>query len=364
MFLKQLQLTNYRNYSDLTFTFKTPTTILIGNNAQGKSNFLEAIYFLATTKSLKADEDEQLIKKDEDFLRVEGEIVDDNQELTHLEIAMQRQPLGLVKKVKVNNLPRRIVDYIGHFYVVSFSPEDINLTTQSPSLRRWHVDLNLAQVDKNYKKALTLYSEVVSRKNKVLKRIKEGIGKVDELTYWSDQQIIFGEIIQQKRQEFFLFLNNTEKTFPPINGGIEYEYIKNEISKERLDEYLQKEVWNATSLIGPHRDDFKFISKNTLNQKRDLSAFGSRGEQRTAVLDLKISEVAFIEKVTGQRPLLLLDDVFSELDAKHRQHVIRLITKQQTILVAVEIDNDLKKQLNQFNLFSVENAQLVEITGK
>lgn len=389
MFLKRLQLTNYRNYASLDLEFKTPLTILVGNNAEGKSNLLESIYFLATTKSLKADEDNELIAYGKDFTRVAGEVLISNPSTVYrlppdtsnsqpldsrlstldsrLEIAMQlNQDPTLIKRVKINGLLKRIVDYIGSLYVVSFSPEDINLVIGSPSLRRWHIDLTLAQVDREYKKALTTYTDVVIRKNRVLKRIRERLSQTDELDYWADQQIIFGELVSGKRRDFFSYLNSTEKTFPPVNGTIEYQYLENPISKDRLDAYQDKEIWNAASLIGPHRDDFRFISRNSLNQTRDLSNFGSRGEQRTAILDLKLSEVSFIEKVTGSRPVLLLDDVFSELDDKHRHHVTQLLDKQQTILATVELDESLIKKLgnNPITFFSVENGQLTVITDK
>lgn len=371
MFLKTLKLTNFRNFSNLDFEFKTSLTVLVGNNAQGKSNLLESIYFLATTKSPKADKDEQLVKRDEIFLRVQG-TVDRGQppeaslarsggEETELEIAMQQIPeSGLIKRVKVNGVARRVVDYIGNLSVVTFSPEDINLVTGPPALRRWHIDLTLAQIDKEYKKVITEYEDVVKRKNKVLKAIKEGFSKVEELTFWIDQQISLGQKISQKRKLFFEFLNNTERKF----GEFEFEYLGNELSEQRLNEYKNREIASSSSLIGPHRDDFRFTERTKTDDLRDLAHFGSRGEHRTAVLDLKISEVSFIESVAGERPILLLDDVFSELDLTHREHVIDLIFQQQTIIAAVELDPYLETALSEAAIYFVENGQLSEITDR
>ncbi|MBI2011226.1 DNA replication and repair protein RecF [Candidatus Daviesbacteria bacterium] len=370
MFLNSLKLTNFRTYSKLDFKFKSPLTILVGDNAKGKSNFLESIYFLATTKSPKADKDEELIKKRQVVLRVEGELEDK----TSLEIVMmsfgsghsaelsrspQDKQRGLTKRVKVNKIPKRILDYIGNLAVVSFSPEDINLVTGAPSLRRWHIDLTLAQIDKEYKKVLTQYEEVVIKKNRILKKIKEGLGKMDELTFWLNQQINLGQIVTLKRADFFKFINSVEKKF----GDYQFEYLKSETSKERLEEYLPREIASASSLIGPHRDDFKFIALDN-GENKDLAHFGSRGEQRTAVLDLKIAEASFVEKILGKRPILLLDDVFSELDLNHREHVIALTELQQTIITAIELDYYLKDKLKEANIFSVENGQLNEITDK
>ncbi len=360
MFLKHLQLTNYRNYQSFDYKFKNKITILIGNNAQGKSNILEAIYFLATTKSQRADADEEIINYQTDFCRTTGTVLnsEESSDQVQLEIAMQKQPTGLAKKVKVNGLPRRVLDYIGNLSVVTFSPEDINLVSGPPSLRRWHLDLTLAQTDKEYKKALTQYGEVVTRKNKILKRIREGQGRSDEIDYWIDQQILFGNLVTAKRQAFFEYINNLSNQ--TSTRELTFEYRPNLISQERLLEYREREIYAATSLVGPHRDDFAFMLKNSLGQHRDLHHFGSRGEQRTAVLDLKIAELAFIEHFTGHRPLLLLDDVFSELDGIHRQQVIKLLPQQQTILAAVEVDPAISQVISDVSLLFVNNGQISE----
>lgn len=351
MFLKNLKLTNFRVYQSIRFEFRNPVSVLIGDNAQGKSSFLEAIYFLSATKSPRADRDEQLIKEGEDFLYVEGELDDD----TKLEIAMQMQVGEIKKRVKVNGIPKRVSDYAMNLAVVLFSPEDINLVTSSPGLRRYHIDLTISQVDKNYKRNLSSYEEVVTSKNKVLKRIREGLSKKEELIFWSDQQVLLGSLVSERRKTFFDYLNSVEKKF----GNFSFEYVPNLISSERLEEYSQREVDSASSLIGPHRDDFLF----TLEGKH-LSQFGSRGEQRTAVLDLKLAETSFMESVLKKRPVLLLDDIFSELDTSHRQHVIDICNLQQTIIATVEFDDYLKMALKGAAIFSVENGRLSAITDK
>lgn len=383
MFLKKISLTNFRNYSECEFEFKTPVTILLGNNTQGKSNFLESIYFLSTTKSPKADLDMDLIKKGEEVARVEGMVEsgqgtenviasgsaiaeersnldekkdsdvapaprNDNEE-TNLEIAMQVIEGNLTKRVKVNGIPRRVVDYIGNLSVVSFSPEDINLVTGSPSLRRWHIDLTLAQIDRSYKSALTNYGEIITRKNRLLKMIREGEASVGELEFWVSQQLEFGEIVQRKRKLFFEFLNSSERNF----GELLFEYQESTLNKERLEEYQSREIAAAASLIGPHRDDFKFVSG-----ERDLAKFGSRGEHRTAVLDLKLTEASFIETVIGSRPILLLDDVFSELDFSHQEHVLDLIKLQQTVIAGVELPEGVRESLGEAAIFSVHGGKL------
>lgn len=344
MFLKKIKLTNFRNYPSLDFEFTSNVTVLMGNNAQGKSNFLESIYYLATTKSPKADRDEEIIKEGESFLRLEGTLDDE----TSLEIGMQRLDDSLSKRARVNGIPRRVVDYIGNLSVVSFSPEDINLVTGTPSLRRWHVDLTLASVDRDYKRALTEYEGVVVNKNRILKRIREGVGRVDELLFWSDNQLKLGKVISQKRKELFDFLNGTEKKF----GEFAFEYLPSSITADRLNEYQGREIASATSLVGPHRDDFRFRLGD-----RELEKYGSRGEHRTAVLDLKISEASFMEDKTSLRPVLLLDDVFSELDEEHQAHVVGLVSLQQTVIATVDIADHIKAQLTGARIIKVNRGE-------
>lgn len=343
MFLKNLKLVNFRNFSKLDLDLEK-TSLLIGENAQGKSNFLEAIYFLATTKSPRAEKDVQLIKDGETSCFVEGE-VEEGGDITKLEIGMQirEQGNGLEKRVKVNGVPRRSVDYIGNLVVVHFSPEDINLVTGSPSLRRWHVDLCLAQIDKLYKNSLTKYHEAIVSRNRILKKIKEGLAKTDQLIFWSQQVLDFGIVVSEKRRHFFETINELKD-----DTQFKFNYQESVLTAERLQEYLGREIMAASTLIGPHRDDFSFYFKG-----KNMAHFGSRGEQRTAVLDLKLAELQFIKQYKNTSPLLLLDDVFSELDTAHREYIISAVSGQQTIISAVEneqIPASFMKNLQRINV--------------
>ncbi len=348
MFLRNLKLKNFRNYQILDFNFPSPITVLIGDNAQGKTNFLESIYFLATGKSTKVEKDIELICDGEESLHVEGMIDLKNDEVG-LEISMQNSEGTYRKKVRVNGIPRRLSDYTGNLAVVLFQPEDINLVTGSPSLRRYFIDQTLSQVDRDYKRSISQYEQIITRKNRILKLIRENVASVDQLLYWSDQQTTLGEIITTKRNELFEFLNSHKQRF----GHNTFKYISSEVTKERLLEYQEREIASASSLIGPHRDDFIF-----LQDEKDLSKYGSRGEQRTAVVNLKLAEVEFIETKLGSRPLLLLDDIFSELDVSHRQHVVDLSHLQQTIIATVEFDQFLKEQFKKFQIIEIEKGKV------
>lgn len=343
MVLKKLHLLNFRNFAKLNIELGQ-ATLLIGHNAQGKSNFLEAIYFLATTKSPRAEKDVQLIKEGEGGCFVEGEV-----EEIKLEIGMQirEDSVGLEKRVKVNGVPRRSVDYIGNLVVVHFAPEDINLVTGPPALRRWHIDLALAQIDKLYKNSLTKYHEAVTSRNRILKKIKEGLAKTDELTFWSKQMLDFGAVVADKRRNLFDSIND-------LKDGSQFKFIYHEsvLTEERLKEYLGREIAATSSLIGPHRDDFIFEIK-----ENNLAHFGSRGEQRTAVLDLKLAELQFIRQFKDVLPVLLLDDVFSELDTPHQEHVISAVSGQQTIISAVENEQIPPDFLKKVQVINVEKGK-------
>lgn len=343
MYLKNLKLTNFRNFSKLDLDLER-VTLLIGDNAQGKSNLLESIYFLATTKSPRAEKDIELVKEDENFVRVEGEVEGDK-----LEIGMQKREdgtEGLLKRVKVNGIPRRTLDYIGNLIVIYFSPEDINLVTGPPSLRRWHIDLTLAQVDRHYKEALTTYHSAISSRNRLLKKIKEGLAKVSELDFWTATALQSGQIVSEKRRHFFAEMNKGE--------DFRFVYQENIFSAERLEKYLPREIAACASLIGPHRDDFNFEF-----QGKHLAHFGSRGEQRTAVLQLKMAELYFIKELKGVMPILLLDDVFSELDEGHRHHVASVINGQQTIMSAVEESQVPAEFLKRVKIIRVEKGEVI-----
>jgi len=362
MFLKSLNLTNFRNYSNLELDFDHRPTILVGNNAVGKSNILEAIYLLSTTKSLRVETEDELIKTGEEFTRVEGFI--SNEGDTELLIVINRPTpeVSFRKKVLVNGISRRIADFIGNLPGVIFYPSDINMTTGSPALRRWHLDLGLAQIDQEYKRSLTSYEQFLTARNRVLKRIREGIGRADELDYWTKELVKQGEGVRVKREDFFNFINSLQT---PL-GNFEFEYLQSPISMERLKETNGREVAAAATLIGPHRDDFRVIlndsegSQTSQNDRkgRDLAKFGSRGEQRTATLVFKLAQLEYMAKTLGKRPILLLDDVFSELDVSHRAHVVEIVGQQQTIIATVELENIPKSFLDSARILRVENGTI------
>lgn len=358
MFLKSLHLTNFRSYTRLDLDFDQRPTILVGDNAVGKSNLLEAIYLLSTAKSLRVETEDELIKDHCDFAKVEGFLIDGGK--TELLVIINRQneeikparPAGgFRKKVLVNGIRRRVTDFIGNLPAVIFHPSDINMVTGPPGLRRWHLDMGLAQIDHDYKKALTLYEQFLTARNKVLKRIREEQAGVDELTYWTANLVTQGQVISEKRKAFFEFINSLEESL----GRFRFEYKPSEVTVEKLLETNGREVAAAATLIGPHRDDLTILLKD-----RNLARYGSRGEQRIATLAFKLAQLEYMAKILGQRPMLLLDDVFSELDAFHRAHVVEVVSKQQTIIATVELENIPKTFLDLSQILRVEDGKIID----
>ncbi len=384
MHLKSLNLTNFRNYPNLELTFDARPTIFVGNNAAGKSNILEAVYLLSTSKSQRVEQEDELIKTGKEFAKVEGFVVDGGE--TELLVILNRpnKDVNFKKKVLVNGISRKVVDFIGNLPAVIFYPSDINMVTGPPSLRRWHLDLGLAQIDSVYKKTLTQYEAFLTSRNRVLKKIREGHGRLDELEYWTDELVKQGEGVRVKREDFFNFINSLET---PL-GEFKFEYKQSPISVEKLKETNGREVAAAQTLIGPHRDDFRVIlyqdvipserserrnldsvkiatvrqnvgPRNDGGGGRDLAHFGSRGEQRTATLAFKLAQLEYMAKILNQRPILLLDDVFSELDANHRAHVVEIVSKQQTIIATVELENIPQEFLDSSRILKVEDGKIL-----
>ncbi len=356
MQLKKLNLTNFRNYAKLELSLDDRPTIFIGDNAMGKSNILEAIYLLSTTKSHRSSQDAELILDENGFCRIEGIVADKSGE-TELMIIINRDEADVPfkKKVMVNGVSRRSVDFIGNLPAIIFFPSDINLVTGSPALRRWHLDLSLAQISKDYKRALTTYEHLLTSRNRVLKRIREGEGRMDELTFWTDGLLEQSALVVQKRQDFFDF---TRSQVTPL-GEFVFEYRPSLIDRNKLEQTIQREIASAATLIGPHRDDFGILLKKGIKLS-DLSHFGSRGEQRTATLAFKLLQLEYMAQILNVRPMLLLDDVFSELDIEHRAHIIEIVSKQQTLIATVELEYIPKEFLDTARVMVVTNGVLSE----
>jgi DNA replication and repair protein RecF len=347
MTLKSISLQNFRSYEAEELKFNGDTTVIIGPNTSGKTNLIEAIFLLATGKSFRTDKDIQMINFKQDLARVKGRV-----EETNLEVMITNGQLGgqtsQYKKFLVNGVAKRRLDFVEHFPVVLFSPEDLDIIIGSPSLRRKFLDNVLEQVDREYRLAIVSYAKGLRQRNALLENAREtGIRNEKQFEYWDNLIIEFGEKITKKREEFIEFVNNETKD---IFDFVAF-YDKSVISKVRLLQYKEAEIASGVTLVGPHRDDFSVsMFNNTRKTTHDIKFYGSRGQQRLVILQLKILELLFIEKRLGQRPVLLLDDILSELDEGHIELILEMMGLQQTIITTTHKEFIPNKVLNKMQV--------------
>lgn len=336
MELTSITLSSVRTYEKDQFPFSSGVTVIVGDNAIGKTNIIESIWYMATGKGFRGDSDRDLIMWKKDVAHITA-AVNVHGEKEFLEAVITNGVMhGIktsIKRFFVNKVPKRSIDFAGVFKTVLFWPNDLELVIDSPSIRRKYLDHVLSQVDREYRRNLVSYERGLRQRNKVLQDIFDGRAVRTHLFFWNQLLITAGSYITEKRKELLTFINDYH--FP----GVHYMtlYDKSVISEARLEQYKDEEVSARATLVGPHRDDFS-VEKITHGGKdsMDVSRFGSRGEQRLAVLWLKLAELSFIEEKTGERPILLLDDIFSELDDESRAIVFSILPKQQSIITSAD----------------------------
>jgi DNA replication and repair protein RecF len=364
MLIRHLSLTNFRNYARLELDLPAGPVLLLGDNAQGKTSLLEAIYYLATSRPLHTASPRQLIHwlASQESLTPAARIVAyvERGDATHsLDVTLMLEPSPggeerFRKQIKVDNIPRRAQDLVGQMTVVLFVPQDVELVGGSPSLRRRYLDSTLSQVDADYHEALSQFEAVLSQRNALLKQLNERGGDPDELTYWDEQLSASGALITLRRQQAVIELGKlADAIHRDLTGGQERLRLRYEpcfdpsrpasaefqmplkldvpvvapsatpvaqaqVSfRAQLEARRSEEIARGVTLVGPHRDEVRFIADEI-----DLGMYGSRGQQRTSVLALKLAEVEWMRGKTGEWPVLLLDEVLAELDAKRRAYLL------------------------------------------
>jgi DNA replication and repair protein RecF len=314
--IKQISLQNFRNYSKTEFELGGKN-IVVGRNGSGKSNLLEALYMLAIGKSKRAGTEAEMIRYGEQFAFV-NYFCDEN---LNFQVMLSDGTTGSRKRFEVNGIPRRMIDFAGKIRMVEFSPTDMDLIIGSPSVRRRYLDFVLSQVDREYHRCLVSYEKGVRARNKILENIREGLATRSQLFFWDRLLIKNGEYITLARGKYLEKLNRSDMS-DGTNRTYTVEYDKSVISEVRLAQYEMEEVAAAATLVGPHRDDFMVLQND-----KDVAKYGSRGEQRMAVLWLKLAERDFLIR-DNELPVLLFDDIFSELDEKHKEEVLKLVEDQ------------------------------------
>ncbi|MCI5699694.1 MAG: DNA replication/repair protein RecF [Lachnospiraceae bacterium] len=352
MYIKSLDLKNFRNYKTLSIELDKGTNILYGDNAQGKTNVLEAIYIGGTTKSHKGSKDRDVIYFNEEEshirMRVHKEIMDYQIDM-HLK---KNNPKGIA----INGVPiKRARDLFGVVNLVFFSPQDLNIIKDGPGERRRFLDFELCQLDGIYLNDLTNYNKSLNQRNKLLKDLYFQPDLISTLDIWDVQLVQYGKKIISKRQEF---IDNLNSIIGPIHfkltGGKENIYLEYEpnITVDLYDQQLQKNRESdcklKTTSTGPHRDDL-CVTVNGI----DIRRYGSQGQQRTAALSLKLSEIELVKKIIKDTPVLLLDDVLSELDSSRQNYLLNSIKDIQTIITCTGLDDFVEKQFEVNKVFQV-----------
>lgn len=332
MQLAAITLTNFRTYTNQTFTF-TPLTIIVGRNTIGKTNVLEGVQMLSHGKSFRAEKDVDTIKFGSNFARIDG-LLQDNSRSVKMTVQLLNNSAVFHKRYLVNDIGKRLADFVSYFYTVMFSPQDLELISDSPTMRRKYIDAILSTTSREYRTALKIYTKGLKQRNKLLGLIKDGkrLFSETEFSYWNTLLQDNATIITNHRKEYVEFLNTSSKTAFPVKVVYDHSLF----TPERILKYHSAELASGVTLIGPQRDDFLIQFAQTNRAVRD---FASRGEQRLVVLQLKLLEIDYITQVTGEKPLLLLDDVFSELDSENISHISHLLPNQQSIITTAHLEH-------------------------
>lgn len=368
MLLEQLKLRGFRNYDSAEVKFTPGVNVFLGENAQGKTNMMESIYFLALARSHRTSKDKELIGWNQDFAKVEG-LVKTNRDNFPLEIVVSNKG----KKAKINHLEQpKLSKYIGHLNIILFAPEDLEIVKGSPAIRRRFIDMELGQMNPIYLHHLVEYQKILKQRNQYLKQSNDH-QKFDKVYL----EILTEQLANEASHvlhERYKFTQQLEKWAQPIQRDISQskeeltvKYIcpvdkdllnqKEAIYDELMSlyfEYEKQELYRQTTIVGPHRDDLEFFVNG-----HNVQTYGSQGQQRTTALSIKLAEIELMKEMTKEYPILLLDDVLSELDDNRQTHLLKSIeNKVQTFLTTTSLDGVRVDLLRQPKIFHVKNGKI------
>jgi DNA replication and repair protein RecF len=354
MILKSISLYHFRNFDKIQFKINPNLTTIFGDNAKGKTNLLEGIYFILKGEGFRESKEEQLIKFIEKNSYVDAELEDaKTKDISNLRIDLTIGDLGLNKTYFLEKTKKGRYSYLKNLTtIVLFSPEQIEIIDRTMSIRREYFDKFLSGIDSEYKKRFVNYNQALRKRNKILELGFNNQNIKQELDFWNKYLIDQGSYLINKRTEYIKYLNSNKN----IDSKEFYiEYKENKLSHDRFNEYLSKELMIKRTLIGPHRDDYHIFMINK-KDKKNIHMYGSRSEQRLGLFWLKINELKYLEELFRKKPILLLDDIFSELDHNNQKLIFELIGDYQTILTSTE--KELTKLINLSNNTSYDTIDL------
>jgi DNA replication and repair protein RecF len=401
MHLAHLSITNFRNYVRSELDFPSPVTIVQGANAQGKTNLLEAVFYLATGQSPRARSDRELINwlANEElppFARLEGRIAGSDV-VREVSIALVNASDRLQKEIRINGVKRRTLDLVGQMKVVLFMPEDIDLIAGSPKARRGYLDTALAQMDRQYARSLVEYNRVLVQRNSLLRQLRDRPSGTHQLEFWDQRLIEEGGQLTASRlstvaqldelvQEIHALLTGGEERLRliyrcslPLHGPeglLQYRQLPlsgaetdgagideaipgsadvSSVFRDQLEKRQREEIDRGMTLLGPHRDDLRFLVGGV-----DMCTYGSRGQQRTIAISLKLAEMELVRFRTQEEPILLLDDVMSELDEDRRGYLLDSVHgDQQVIITTTDLDPFAAAFLDEAAVWRVQDGRIV-----
>ncbi|BAU26268.1 DNA replication and repair protein RecF [Aneurinibacillus soli] len=371
MILTELELTHYRNFEHAHVQFDQPIVLFVGHNAQGKTNMLEAIYVLAMAKAHRTSKDKELIQWEQEYASLSCRT-----ERRHGTISLDIRLTPKGKKARINSLEqRKLSDYIGAMNVVMFAPEDLGIVKGSPNVRRRFLDMEIGQVSKSYLHAILQYQKIVQQRNQAMKELQMGKPYRDMLDVYNMQMADVAAKVLMKRYGFMGKLEQWgQEIHAQITQGKEHLHlayhnslpVTQDMSQQEAVDVIYKhltsiqdrEIARGTSLAGPHRDDIEFFINGT-----NVHQYGSQGQQRTTALSLKLAEIELIHQEVGEYPLLLLDDVLSELDANRQSHLLQNIKDRvQTFVTTTGVEGLYHQTLQQAALYRVNQGTVVRET--
>ncbi|KKQ01591.1 MAG: replication and repair protein RecF protein [Candidatus Roizmanbacteria bacterium GW2011_GWA2_36_23] len=333
MLLKQTHFRNFRNFKDEKFQINPFLTIVIGKNARGKTNLLEGIYFFINGVGFRETKEEELIQINALTAQVEGTI-GEKDDINHFKISLNRQD-DVEKIFYIDKTRKKHFQYLQQqMKAILFTPEQIDIILGSPSIRREYLNKLISLLDFEYKKRLSNFENALRKRNRILEQHRDIIKLQEELSFWNQYLEEQAGYITRKREEYITYLNSHPKLDSKEFSII---YAKNVFTKERIKEVFNHESLVRKTLIGPQKDDFRILLKADMStESKNIHHFGSRSEQRLAVFWLKMNEIFYYEEFFKKRPLLLLDDVFSELDLYNKKLILDLTKKYQTVVTTTE----------------------------